>query len=125
MTGQTPDLDEIRKSVEEGGSADPATVLWLIREVSDLRAEVAELERQLDADAKHAALGPGESCDVCTHRSFEEILADCESLSADIEKAEATIERIKAMPVGPPSGGYYMVSMREVRAALDGGEPDA
>ena len=49
--------------------------------------------------------------------------------SARAEKGEAIrerdalaakVERVRALPIGPPSGGYYMVSMRDVRAALDG-----
>lgn len=38
------------------------------------------------------------------------------------EAAEQAIQRVRDMPATPPSGGYYMVSMRDVLRALDGGE---
>jgi len=34
------------------------------------------------------------------------------------------VQRVRDMPATPPSGGYYMVSMRDVLRALDGGEQD-
>lgn len=39
---------------------------------------------------------------------------------AELDALRATVERVRALPDGPPSGGYYIVSMRDVRAALDG-----
>ena len=40
---------------------------------------------------------------------------------ARAEAAEQAIQRVRDMPATPPSGGYYMVSMRDVLRALDGG----
>ena len=40
--------------------------------------------------------------------------------AAERDALAAKVERVRALPIGPPSGGYYMVSMRDVRAALDG-----
>ena len=47
---------------------------------------------------------------------------ECDALRADRDALAAAVERVRALPVGPPSGGYYMVSMRDVRAALDGAD---
>ena len=38
------------------------------------------------------------------------------------DRLAAAIERVRALPATPPSGGYYMVSMREVLRALDGAD---
>ena len=39
--------------------------------------------------------------------------------AAERDALAAAVERVRALPVGPPSGGYYMVSMRDVRDAID------
>ena len=44
--------------------------------------------------------------------------------AAERDALAAKVERVRALPVGPPSGGFYMISMREVRQALDGKETD-
>jgi len=41
------------------------------------------------------------------------------ALLAERDALAAKVERVRALPVGPPSGGYYMVSMRDVRDAID------
>ena len=41
---------------------------------------------------------------------------------AERDDLAAAIERVRALPATPPSGGYYMVSMREVLCALDGAD---
>ena len=44
------------------------------------------------------------------------------ALTARAEAAEQAVQRVRDMPATPPSGGYYMVSMRDILRALDGGE---
>lgn len=46
---------------------------------------------------------------------------DRDDARARAEAAEQAIQRVRDMPATPPSGGYYMVSMRDVLRALDGG----
>ena len=76
----------------------------------DLYAEV--VDGALDAAAERDALAAfAQGLQVAT-----------DSLRAERDALAAKVERVRALPVGPPAGGYYMVSMRDVRAALDGAE---
>lgn len=50
---------------------------------------------------------------------IESRLAEVPALLAERDALAAAVERVRALPIGPPSGGYYMVSMRDVRDALD------
>ena len=38
--------------------------------------------------------------------------------AAERDALAEAVERVRALPVGPPSGGFYMISMRDVRQAL-------
>lgn len=87
----------------------PGWLAALCGEVERLRDGIAELERQLNAEAMHAALGPDECCDVCTHRQAEDLIAEVDRLEAAsahereitdkaiarAEKAEAGTDRMR------------------------------
>lgn len=112
-------------------------------EVERLMGGIAELERQLDAEAKHAALGSDESCDVCTHRQAEDLIAEVDRLEAAsahereitdkaiarAEKAESALERVRRLSnlaryKGPEPADTHAAVLdslaRELLAALDG-----
>ncbi len=66
-------VDGVRDFLAE---PDPAVeIAYLKAALADVQSDVVELSRQIDAEAKHAALGPDEYCDVCTHREIE-IMSD-------------------------------------------------
>lgn len=103
----------------------------LIAENRQLRGIVDELERELDAEAKHAALGPGEYCDVCTHSEAELMLSEAEDADARAESAEAERNALAARvaavedvldvidavwPNGAPDGE---IVVQRIRAALN------
>ena len=52
---------------------------------------------------------------ICKVADIPDLLA----AAAERDALAAKVERVRALPVGPPSGGYYMVSMRDVRDAID------
>lgn len=105
-------------------------------EVEQLRDGIAELERQLNAEAKHAALGPDECCDVCTHRQAEDMIAEVERLEAasvhereitdkaitSAGKAEAALERVRQVLAEHPGSAWDsgIKLQAALKAALDG-----
>lgn len=91
-----------------------------LMEVLHLRADVARLERELDADAKHAALGEGEHCDVCTHLQAEDLLDDLERQMAERDALAAKTARVEALLTGHYGADEFGVFRRHLRAALAG-----
>lgn len=65
-----------------------AEVETLQAEVISWQDRVAYLENELDADAKHAALGEGEFCVVCTHLESEQVQ---EWMTADLDWQDRAI----------------------------------
>jgi len=99
-------------------AADPQTVLWLIREVERLRESIAGSP---DKAQRLASL-------VASSTRLVQIERDDARTRA--EKAEATIERVRELAdswIGSRSdlGPVTRACGALLRAALDGGEPDA
>ena len=80
-------------------------------------AAIAVAYAQAGADVAISARDEAKLADVEAERDQAAVKA----LTARAEAAEQAIQRVRDMPATPPSGGYYMVSMRDVLRALDGG----
>lgn len=93
-------------------------------EVEDLREQVENLEAQLDADRKHAALAEGETCDVCTHLESEQVQAwmaqdDAELKEIDIARREVADLRAGVQEVIDARGrGDFSPLLPKLRALL-------
>ena len=100
------------------------------RDDARARAEVAEAEVERLARWKAEALpvitglqelGAALGIPLGKRITGPDALEAVKALTARAEAAEQAVQRVRDMPATPPSGGYYMVSMREVLSALDGG----
>ena len=109
----------------------PEWLAELLAEVDEAQAEAMYVGHDYDRRGERlwrlAALAgwtPGNEADndATAELYVRERLAEVDALTTRAEAAEQAIQRVRAMPATPPSGGYYMVSMREVLRALDGGE---
>lgn len=94
---------------------------WL----AELLAEVESLARwkteALPVIAGLQELGAALGIRLGKRITGPDALGAVQALTERAEKAEQAIQRVRDMPATPPSGGYYMVSMRDVLRALDGG----
>ena len=121
------DVDGVAHPIPEFiAAANPTTVMALLDEIDRLRADVACMDAQLDADAKHATLVEGESCDVCTHLSLRDLAAEIDTVEAERDDLAAKVARVEAfcdelLKPNPPlfPEGQRRLAAR-IRAALAG-----
>ncbi len=90
-------------------------------------AENAIAERNATARllaAESARVGEAEGGMRILAAVLDQACADLRKVTAERDALAAKLDAVRALPVGPPSGGYYIVSMRDVLDALDanGGE---
>jgi len=85
-------------------------------------ARVAELTAELDRHVARRDLE--ETMERVALTIAERDARTIAALESERDALAAKLAEVRALPAGPPSGGYYMVSMREVLAILDrdGGE---
>ena len=116
---ETPDLAELRRLAE---AATPGP--WEAFGAVDGRRGERWLGVTTDMRATESArAGDVFAAQNCTRQDALFIAAANPAvvlaLLAERDALAAAVERVRALPVGPPSGGYYMVSMRDVRDAID------
>lgn len=69
-----------------------------LAEVTELTHLNAGLEKQLDAQARHDALGPGEACPVCSHMEWDEMERVLTAEQAENDRLRAEVAELRANP---------------------------
>ena len=91
-------------------------------EIAYLRATLAEVKAEVDRlTESNENLRLIANVNGDWNVKFMQEQSRTQDAIARAEAAEQAVQRVRDMPATPPSGGYYMVSMRDVLRALDGG----
>lgn len=60
-------------------------------------AEIERLRRLVEAEDMHAALAPGETCDVCVHLEAENLAEQCMAEMDRVDAAEAKLAAVREL----------------------------
>ena len=129
----TLDLAELRRLYEAAMCVDANEMAWdewttAISEAADALLDAAAERDALAADAdkwQRAALTLQRDRDALTDErdslswQVEALRAERDARSSERDALATKVERVRALPAKHPAGGWYMMSMRDVLAALD------